>query len=445
MLLAMLAIAESHMVQQYGRSADDPDLNSGAFASRASLASANSSARNFDVQAILADPSFVIHQMETLLTHVVGSPQLQEEIRALSGKVAALMADPLQQYQAALVAEQLEKEMVDTNLQEQAKQLLEQAVSLVTEMQTMMTHPSLQGEAERFAKQMEEDMANPRLHEHVRCWLKQLEAMTANINFQGQATSFAQLMEALIADRSFQRHVRQIAAHVEAIRDHLTSQKTDGGPTLDLFSLAEVSRSSSEVSFAPPRYLARMPVAAASRSAASQHLRRSIPLSEPQLSPGVSMPPSRHIAARSHPAPLVNPRRWLTQLRAEDPSEDPTTGPHVLPVKDEEEYNALVQDAAASNRRVVLKFYASWCRACKAMAPKFERVAKEYAGEFEFHELLFDTNQALVRKKGIKVLPYIEIIVGSKGVVDEFTCGASKVPMLKSRLEAVKDDSQEVS
>merc|ERR1740129_2665257 len=322
----------------------------------------------------------------------------------------------------------------------------------------MMTHPSLQGEAERFAKQMEEDMANPRLHEHVRCWLKQLEAMTANINFQDQATFFAQLMEALIADRNFQRHVRQIAAHVEAIRDHLTFQKTDGGPTLDLFSLAEVSRSSSEVSFAPPRYLARMPVAAASRSAASQHLRRSIRLSEPRLASGVSMLPSRHIAARSHPAPLVKPHRWLTRLRAGDPSKDQTTGPHdparavgrpegsvVLPVKDEEEYNALVQDATASNRRVVLKFYASWCRACKAMAPKFERVAKEYAGEFEFHELLFDTNQALVRKKGIKVLPYIEIIAGSKGVVDEFTCVASRVPMLKTCLEAVKDDSQEVA
>jgi len=210
---------------------------------------------------------FLTKQMDILLTEMVGDPKLQEEIRTLIGELGAMISDPLLQHQATLVAEQLEKAMADANFQEQAEQLLEQAVELVTQMQTMMTDPRLQGEAERFAKQMEEGMsadgkpwdnamevimADPVLHEHARRLFKQWEAMKVNQNFQDQITPIAQLMETLLADPSFQRHTRRIAAHVEAIRAHLNSQTTDGGHTLDSFSLAEVNRSSSGVSFLPP-------------------------------------------------------------------------------------------------------------------------------------------------------------------------------------------------
>ena len=44
-------------------------------------------------------------------------------------------------------------------------------------------------------------------------------------------------------------------------------------------------------------------------------------------------------------------------------------------LKDVEAYDSLVESAVADNRIVCIKFYASWCRACKAMAPKFEKVA----------------------------------------------------------------------
>merc|ERR1719220_576669 len=129
-----------------------------------------------------------------------------------------MMADPLLQDQASLVAEQLEKLMLEANFQEQVGQLLEQAVQLVTQMQTIMTDPRLQGEAEMFAKQMGEAMSangnswdhamevimgNPRLHEHARRLSKQLESMQADQNFQDQFMSTAQLMESLMADPNF--------------------------------------------------------------------------------------------------------------------------------------------------------------------------------------------------------------------------------------------------
>merc|ERR1740129_754795 len=138
---------------------------------------------------------------------------------------------------------------------------------VVTQMQVMMTDPYLQGEAEMLAKRMEIGMmangkprdlskttakqagamksfiTNPRLHEHATRLAKQVEVMTANQNFQGQATRIAQLLETLVADANFQSHARPIVAHMEAMRAQ--------GPAPDLFSLAEINRSKSGVSFFP--------------------------------------------------------------------------------------------------------------------------------------------------------------------------------------------------
>merc|ERR1740122_952400 len=208
---------------------------------------------------------FLTKQMDILLTEMVGDPKLQEEIRTLIGELGAMISDPLLQHQATLVAEQLEKAMADANFQEQAEQLLEQAVQLVTQMQTIMTDPRLQGEAEMFAKQMGEAMSAD-----GNSWDHATEVIMGNPRLYEHARRLSKLMESLMADPNFQRHARRIAAHMEAIRSHLTSQNMGGGPTADLFSLAEVDRSSSKVSFVPLRPPARTPFAVASRSAASQ-------------------------------------------------------------------------------------------------------------------------------------------------------------------------------
>ncbi|EOD30826.1 hypothetical protein EMIHUDRAFT_232437 [Emiliania huxleyi CCMP1516] len=76
--------------------------------------------------------------------------------------------------------------------------------------------------------------------------------------------------------------------------------------------------------------------------------------------------------------------------------------------RDEAAYRAKLAQAESESRVVCIKFYASWCRACKAMAPKYKRVADDWP-EIEFCEVLFDTNKALCKGLGIKVLPYIEI------------------------------------
>ena len=75
-------------------------------------------------------------------------------------------------------------------------------------------------------------------------------------------------------------------------------------------------------------------------------------------------------------------------------------------IEDTDSYHALIADATEQNRIVVIKFYASWCRACKAMAPKFVRTAEDWP-DIEFHEILFDDNKKLckVRRLAPPLLP----------------------------------------
>ena len=73
-----------------------------------------------------------------------------------------------------------------------------------------------------------------------------------------------------------------------------------------------------------------------------------------------------------------------------------------------------MQAAKDENKVVVIKFFASWCRACKAMAPKISRVAEDWP-DIEFYEIMFDDNKKLCKSLGIKILPFVEIVAGSAG------------------------------
>ena len=103
-------------------------------------------------------------------------------------------------------------------------------------------------------------------------------------------------------------------------------------------------------------------------------------------------------------------------------------------LEDKDQYDALIADATKENRIVVIKFFASWCRACKAMSPKIDTISSEWP-EVEFYEIMFDNNKKLCKSLGIKVLPFIEIVAGSNGKVESFSCGPSKISQLQEKLE----------
>jgi thiol-disulfide isomerase/thioredoxin len=99
-----------------------------------------------------------------------------------------------------------------------------------------------------------------------------------------------------------------------------------------------------------------------------------------------------------------------------------------------DEFQAKVEEAARDGKSLVIAFFASWCRTCKATKPKFMKIAKSYP-EVEFCEILFDNNKEFAKEKGIKALPFFEVYTGDKKKVDAFQCGPSKIQKLDDALK----------
>ena len=86
---------------------------------------------------------------------------------------------------------------------------------------------------------------------------------------------------------------------------------------------------------------------------------------------------------------------------------------------------------------MVMKFYAPWCRACKSVEPKFLAISKDkkYADiPIIFGQMSVQHNKQYVKSLGIMALPSMQIYAGSEGLVENFPCGPSKIPMLKRKL-----------
>jgi thioredoxin 1 len=72
---------------------------------------------------------------------------------------------------------------------------------------------------------------------------------------------------------------------------------------------------------------------------------------------------------------------------------------------------------------VVLDFWAEWCPPCRALAPTFEELAKQYAGRVRFLKLDVDANSAVSQRYGIKGIPTLVFFDGGREV--ERVVGAS--------------------
>jgi thioredoxin 1 len=82
---------------------------------------------------------------------------------------------------------------------------------------------------------------------------------------------------------------------------------------------------------------------------------------------------------------------------------------------------------------VVLDFWAEWCPPCRALAPTFDELSKQYAGRVRFLKLNVDENQQVPQRYGIKGIPTLVFFDGGREV--ERVVGASS----KSALERIVD------
>jgi len=138
--------------------------------------------------------------------------------------------------------------------------------------------------------------------------------------------------------------------------------------------------------------------------------------------------------------PAVRPNK-----KPETSSPASTTVAPIRFIQDGEEYHEVVRNAQKGDTLVCIKIFASWCRSCKAVGPKFGRLSNELGADVEFHSLMFDDNKQLCKKLGVKVLPVMVIVPGvpARGDVELFACGPSKVPKLRRMLETRIEEMRE--
>jgi thioredoxin 1 len=84
---------------------------------------------------------------------------------------------------------------------------------------------------------------------------------------------------------------------------------------------------------------------------------------------------------------------------------------------------AFEREVIGSDLPVVLDFWAEWCPPCRALAPTFEELAKQYAGRVRFLKLNVDENAQVPQRFGIKGIPTLVFFDGGREV--ERVVGAS--------------------
>jgi Ca2+-binding EF-hand superfamily protein/CRP-like cAMP-binding protein/thiol-disulfide isomerase/thioredoxin len=92
---------------------------------------------------------------------------------------------------------------------------------------------------------------------------------------------------------------------------------------------------------------------------------------------------------------------------------------------------------ANPDKLIVLKVFAPWCRACKGLEPKYNALVQDDKYDnlpLVFADLTVQHNKDFVKSIGVLALPTIQFYAGSEGLVDNFPCGPSKVPILKRKL-----------
>ena len=79
------------------------------------------------------------------------------------------------------------------------------------------------------------------------------------------------------------------------------------------------------------------------------------------------------------------------------------------------------------DKPVVLDFWAPWCGPCKAMAPTFDKVAKEFDGKAHFLKVNTEEVPELAGAFGIRSIPTLLVMLGEEvvnsqiGLTDEGT------------------------
>lgn len=86
----------------------------------------------------------------------------------------------------------------------------------------------------------------------------------------------------------------------------------------------------------------------------------------------------------------------------------------------------------ASDKPVLVDFWAAWCGPCKRIAPIIDEIATEYAGKVAVGKVDVDSNQEVAGRHGISSIPTLMIFKG--GALVDRIVGAQPKDIILSHL-----------
>lgn len=93
----------------------------------------------------------------------------------------------------------------------------------------------------------------------------------------------------------------------------------------------------------------------------------------------------------------------------------------------------IAELSQARDKLVVVDFFAQWCGSCKALHPKLCQLAENHPDTLVL-KVEFDSNKALAKALGVKVLPFFQFYRGAEGRVAAFSASVAKVQRLRDAL-----------